>query len=624
MRAYHCSVRGCRNKMSTTKHDTSIVYHNFPRNKQQWEAWRAFCDNGKEWTPKQSQGICSKHFGPDCYDAAFPFHSIPDLAKQSRRLVSKAVPNLRAPEPEPRRSWSISPLPWNDSQSELKNDTLEVERQEETLEEVFVSPLPDLDNVELKSEPEDNSEFGLTSTDKNDESNKANLPLKSYCRLCLRLVKSGFLKLFDADQIKKARGLFNYSFASRHLICNNCSILMDIASDFKQAVQDANMLLEVTGEVAGVTLKSGFWEITSNLAAVRKCKRMLVQHLVELGIAADTYRSLHKKAFDRLSGNDNSKGCSVGEPNARIISNNSSISEPIETNTMDSSVEDPIATIPLDGSYADELSPLECKGLLIEPMLIEALETDDEDQQLEQKSEDEITTEILKFEALDESIFEYDVSDINERESERLRAADKSPKSKQHNKKNGKTKNNEIVSSKRKRSQMTREEYLAYKRSTRKPLTYSQTHWLCYQCGKTVHIMTKEYHINEHKGIKPYRCEKGCDKTFYGVLHKQRHEHRQHGGEDGGSKSMTCRICGKVYRTSPYGMSLHMRKHSSDLRHDCEQCGKKYLTKFLLHTHMRKKHHILYPYECDQCGEKFKYKQEKDFHMNTVHERHKT
>ncbi|XP_055608676.1 zinc finger protein 37-like [Uranotaenia lowii] len=617
---YYCAVRGCRNKISVTKHDTTILYHKFPTNKQQWEAWRVFCDNGKEWTPAANQGICSEHFGSECYgyDAGFAFQSYPALAKQIRRLVSKAVPNLRAPEPQPRRSWSISPLPWDDPPPELKNDGQEAEEQKKALEEMFV-PCKNLEDVEIKSESEDIGESGPKSTD-NDESGTANIPLKSYCRLCLRLLKSDFLELFDEDEIKKAQNLFNYKYSDHHLICNNCSILMDITTDFIQAVHDANMLLEVSD----VTLKSGFWEIQSNVAAVRKCKRMLVQHLVELGIAADTYRVLHNNDVHRLSGTSNLEGSSVGEPNAKIIFNSSSVGEPSETTALSSSsVEDPTETITSDGSYAYELSRLEYKDLLIEPIRIEALEMDDEDQQLEREGEDvQNTAEILKVESVVEIPFEHDVSDINESVTFALLAADKSTESTQHNKKDDQTKNNTNVISKRKRSKMTREEYLAHQRKNRKPLTYNETHWLCYLCGKTVHIMTKEYHINEHKGIKPYRCEKGCDKTFYGVLHKQRHEHRQHGGKDGGSKSMTCTVCGKVLRTNPYGMSLHMRIHASDKRFECEHCGKRFTIKTKLNEHMRI-HLNVYPYECDQCGKKFKFKQGKDVHVKAIHEKHK-
>ncbi|XP_055597005.1 uncharacterized protein LOC129747017 [Uranotaenia lowii] len=95
--AYFCAVKGCLNKFTVTKDNKNIVYHKFPSNKEQFDAWVRFCGRATEWRPRKYLGICSEHFAADCYDDLSQLRQNVVGAKTVRRLALKALPSLKAP-----------------------------------------------------------------------------------------------------------------------------------------------------------------------------------------------------------------------------------------------------------------------------------------------------------------------------------------------------------------------------------------------------------------------------------------------------------------------------------------------------------------------------------------------
>ncbi|XP_055588494.1 zinc finger protein 25-like [Uranotaenia lowii] len=94
-----------------------------------------------------------------------------------------------------------------------------------------------------------------------------------------------------------------------------------------------------------------------------------------------------------------------------------------------------------------------------------------------------------------------------------------------------------------------------------KVMENSKKHVLCPICEKTVHITTAEGHMNQHNGIKPYKCPfEGCDKAFYGRNTKSLHIHRMH-GNNGEALTFKCEICGKLIKGPINALNVHLYRH---------------------------------------------------------------
>ncbi|KAL1376479.1 hypothetical protein pipiens_004392 [Culex pipiens pipiens] len=113
-------------------------------------------------------------------------------------------------------------------------------------------------------------------------------------------------------------------------------------------------------------------------------------------------------------------------------------------------------------------------------------------------------------------------------------------------------------------------------------------------------------HLNKHKGIKPYKCRKFCDKKFYGGVFRYRHEKVCRELE---VKAVECAECHRFF-SGHRGLLMHVktcRKDQQDdrLMYTCEICKISFTNKLQLDLH-RNKHKGIKPFECEfNCGKSF-------------------
>lgn len=119
-----------------------------------------------------------------------------------------------------------------------------------------------------------------------------------------------------------------------------------------------------------------------------------------------------------------------------------------------------------------------------------------------------------------------------------------------------------------------KKEYLAHKRRAHEI-------FLCYICGKKMHINFMRTHIDMHDNYKRFKC-KFCDKRF--------------------------RLPGTVRN--------HQMIHSNEAHYQCQMCGKGFKKAYNLKVHMRI-HSPVKPFECVICKKTFTTKQSRDNHLKT-------
>ncbi|XP_064487702.1 THAP domain-containing protein 2-like [Ornithodoros turicata] len=83
-----CCAPRCTNRYEDNK---LVSYHRFPVDSVVQNRWlRAM--NLENWTPRKNSRVCSKHFGPECYE---DFHLMAEFGLQTRKALKKdAVPTL--------------------------------------------------------------------------------------------------------------------------------------------------------------------------------------------------------------------------------------------------------------------------------------------------------------------------------------------------------------------------------------------------------------------------------------------------------------------------------------------------------------------------------------------------
>ncbi|XP_055528357.1 zinc finger protein 28-like isoform X2 [Wyeomyia smithii] len=107
-----------------------------------------------------------------------------------------------------------------------------------------------------------------------------------------------------------------------------------------------------------------------------------------------------------------------------------------------------------------------------------------------------------------------------------------------------------------------------------------------------------KYHMNKHKGIKPYKCRKKCRKSFYNATARRKHELCCD------SDVQICPICGDQLKTQ-FTYANHMNHAHGEARIDCEICQKKFKSKKKLQRHMLV-HTNVRNYPCNVCNKAFK------------------
>lgn len=145
----------------------------------------------------------------------------------------------------------------------------------------------------------------------------------------------------------------------------------------------------------------------------------------------------------------------------------------------------------------------------------------------------------------------------------------------------------------------------------------------CEICSTSfVNRMMLKAHINKHKGIKPYKCRKFCDKKFYGTVHRYRHEHVC---REVVVETVECEGCHRVFG-SVHGLAVHQkscRQNEEDdrLMYKCDVCSISFTHKYQLEAHGNK-HKGIKPFECEfNCGKTFFGAQQLKKHVQVCNKR---
>lgn len=138
-------------------------------------------------------------------------------------------------------------------------------------------------------------------------------------------------------------------------------------------------------------------------------------------------------------------------------------------------------------------------------------------------------------------------------------------------------------------------------------------------------VVQLNYHMNKHKGVKPFKCRKQCEKTFYSAMTRINHEKscgstgrvcqicgavlksegtlKNHMAYIHGHASLPCTICSQLFK-SQKALRRHVLVHTGERKHPCKVCGKAFKTNYAARVHMRI-HTQEKPFPCEQCPEAF-------------------
>ncbi|XP_062709840.1 zinc finger and SCAN domain-containing protein 22-like [Aedes albopictus] len=148
------------------------------------------------------------------------------------------------------------------------------------------------------------------------------------------------------------------------------------------------------------------------------------------------------------------------------------------------------------------------------------------------------------------------------------------------------------------------------------------------------------FHINRHKGIRPYKCRKFCDSTFFSNFTRMKHE-RNFCEREGricsicgmqlknegrltahlktvhGEAKFECSVCGMKFRCKR-NFNDHKMVHTDERKYACPQCDKTFKRKRSLKVHKRI-HTNQLPYGCHLCEQTFNYKVSLHSHIERQH-----
>lgn len=153
-------------------------------------------------------------------------------------------------------------------------------------------------------------------------------------------------------------------------------------------------------------------------------------------------------------------------------------------------------------------------------------------------------------------------------------------------------------------------------------------------------VVHLNYHMNKHKGIKPFKCRKSCEKTFYSAMTRINHEKscgstgrvcqicgavlksegtlKNHMAYIHGQASLPCTVCSQLFK-SQKALRRHVLVHSGERKHPCNVCGKAFKTNYAARVHMRI-HTQEKPFQCELCPEAFAVKCLLKAHVSRIHE----
>ncbi|EAT34696.1 AAEL013099-PA [Aedes aegypti] len=183
---------------------------------------------------------------------------------------------------------------------------------------------------------------------------------------------------------------------------------------------------------------------------------------------------------------------------------------------------------------------------------------------------------------------------------------------------------------------MTPEEYKRYYRK----IQLEGYKRVCDICGKSIDPQRMESHMNRHKGVEPYSCEK-CGLPFHCRANLRKHitrshakgqeiacelcdkvsvseiAHKQHLRAVHTEKKFQCTLC-HVKTVTQYALDSHMDIHNQRRDYVCPHCGKAFYRRYVLNIHLRT-HSGETPYKCHVCAEAFVHRRIYVMHMKKLH-----
>lgn len=121
----------------------------------------------------------------------------------------------------------------------------------------------------------------------------------------------------------------------------------------------------------------------------------------------------------------------------------------------------------------------------------------------------------------------------------------------------------------------------------------------CSTCAKMIPKVRLEGHQNMHQGIRPFRCERGCnDRNFHCQQLRLHHYRNTHDGE-----RHECDVCCKTYR-SLRSLNYHKKDVHSEKPFLCSKCPQAFSSNSRLRQHL-KYHNREKNHPCFQCKYSF-------------------
>ncbi|XP_065083572.1 zinc finger protein 62-like isoform X2 [Ochlerotatus camptorhynchus] len=133
----------------------------------------------------------------------------------------------------------------------------------------------------------------------------------------------------------------------------------------------------------------------------------------------------------------------------------------------------------------------------------------------------------------------------------------------------------------------------------------------CTTCTKKVFQYRLEGHQNRHQGLRPFKCERGCENVDFNCRYNRQHHYRNvHDGEQHecdvchktfrnkaclyyhikgvhAPKTFECPVCNKGFSTSSR-LLAHKKRHSiRERKYPCSLCSLSFFTKYILQIHMK-------------------------------------
>ncbi|XP_065086828.1 zinc finger protein 62-like [Ochlerotatus camptorhynchus] len=163
----------------------------------------------------------------------------------------------------------------------------------------------------------------------------------------------------------------------------------------------------------------------------------------------------------------------------------------------------------------------------------------------------------------------------------------------------------------------------------------------CTICNATFKELSGlRFHMNKHNGVRPFKCRKFCDRTFFSNFVRIKHERgicevdgricstcgahlknefslKKHIERVHGEAKHVCATCGKAFRSS-LSLRTHQRVHSDERKYPCKICEKAYKSPYAVKVHMRI-HTQEKPYACHLCEQVFNYKVSMKSHIERHH-----